>query len=84
MSWVWLPGVAFLLFFLPLYFPDGRVVSPRWRWLVRVALVFSVGGALYSALSPGEIPASGGIVNPLGIEPLRPISELLGPFVFVV
>ena len=84
MSWVWLPGVALLLFFLPLYFPDGRVVSPRWRWLVRVALVFCVGGALYSALSPGEIPASGGIVNPLGIEALRQVSELLGTFVFVL
>jgi hypothetical protein len=84
MSWLWLPGVALLLFFLPLYFPDGRLVSPRWRWLVRVALVFSVGGAVYSALSPGEIPASEGIVNPLGIEALRPVSELLGPFVFVL
>src|SRR5919112_3907826 len=84
MSWLYLPGVALLLVFLPLYFPDGRVVSPRWRWLVRVALVFCVGGALYSALSPGEIPASGGIVNPLGIEALRPVSELLGTFVFVL
>src|SRR5829696_3443064 len=84
MSWLWVPGVALLLFFLPLCFPDGKVVSPRWRWLVRVALVFSVGGALYSALSPGEIPASGGIVNPLGIEALRPVSELLGTFVFVL
>ena len=84
MSWLWVPGVALLLVFLPLYFPDGRVVSPRWRWLVRVALVFCVGGALYSTLSPGEIPASGGIVNPLGIEALRPVSELLGTFVFVL
>src|SRR5829696_4542740 len=55
MGWVWLPGVTLLLVFLPLYFPDGRLVSPRWRWLARVALVFSVGGALFSAFSPGEI-----------------------------
>jgi hypothetical protein len=84
MSWLWVPGVALLLFFLPLYFPNGRLVSPRWRWLVRVALVFCVSGAVYSALSPGEIPASGGIVNPLGIEALRPVSDLLGPYVFVL
>ena len=84
MSWLWVPGVALLLFFLPLYFPDGRLVSPRWRWLARIALVFTVGGAVFSAFSPGEIPASGGIVNPLGIEALRPVSDRLGTFVFVV
>jgi hypothetical protein len=83
LSWLWLPGVTLLLFFLPLYFPDGRLVSPRWRWLVRVALVFSVGGALYSAFSPGEIQDEG-IVNPLGIEALRPVSDLLGTFVLVL
>ena len=82
-SWLWLPGVTLLLFFVPLYFPDGRLVSPRWRWLVRVAFLFCVGGAIYSAFSPGEIQDEG-IVNPLGIEALRPVSDLLGPFVFVL
>jgi hypothetical protein len=72
-----------MLFFVPLYFPDGRLVSPRWRWLVRVAFLFSVGGAIYSAFSPGEIQDEG-IVNPLGIEALKPVSDLLGPFVLVV
>ena len=83
LSWLWLPGVTLLLFFLPLYFPDGRLVSPRWRWLVRVALVFTVGGALFSAFSPGEIQDEG-IVNPLGVEALGPVSDLLSTFVFVV
>jgi hypothetical protein len=82
-SWLWLPGVTLLLFFVPLYFPDGRLVSPRWRWLVRVAFLFCVGGAIYSAFSPGEIQHEG-IVNPLGIEALRPVSDLLGPFAFVL
>ena len=83
LSWLWLPGVSLLLFFLPLYFPDGRLVSPRWRWIARVALVFSVGGAVYSAFSPGEIQNEG-IVNPLGIEALGPVSDLLGTFVLVL
>jgi hypothetical protein len=42
-----------------------------------------VGGALYSAFSPGEIQDEG-IVNPLGIEALRPVSDLLGTFVLVL
>jgi hypothetical protein len=59
------------------------LVSPRWRWLVSVALVFSAAGTSYSAFSPGEVQDEG-IVNPLGIEALRPVSDLLGTFVFVL
>ena len=83
LSWLSVPGVILLLVFVPLYFPDGRLVSSRWRWVVRFALFFSVTGAVYSALSPGEIQEEG-IVNPLGIEALRPVSDLLDMFVFAL
>ena len=81
LSWLWVPGVMLLLCFVPLYFPDGRLVSRRWRWIVRFALVFCVGAAVHSALSPGKIQGSG-IINPLGIEALRPVFDLLDTFVF--
>ena len=77
-SWLWVPGVLLLLCFLPLYFPNGRLVSRRWRWVVGLALLFCVTGAVLSALTPGEIPDMG-IVNPLGVEALRPVSDLLEP-----
>ena len=83
LSWLWLPGVMLLLCFLPLYFPDGRLVSPRWRWVVRLALLFSVTGAVLAALSPGEIQNEG-IVNPLGLEALQPVSDLLGTAFFAL
>ena len=79
-SWLWVPGIVLLLCFLPLYFPNGRLFSRRWRWVVRLALFFCVTGAALSALSPGEIQNEG-IVNPLGIEALRPVSDLLEPVV---
>jgi hypothetical protein len=75
-SWLYAPGIVLLLSFLPLYFPDGQLISVRWRWIVRFALFFSVTVAVFFALSPGEIQNEG-IVNPLGIEALRPIGDLL-------
>src|ERR687898_472263 len=62
-SWLWVPGVMLFLGFLPLYFPNGRLVSRRWRWVVRLALFSCVTGAALSAFSPGEITETEGIVN---------------------
>ncbi len=32
-SWTWIPSLALLTTFLLLLFPNGRLPSPRWRWL---------------------------------------------------
>lgn len=47
-SWPMLLGV--LVIFVPLFFPTGRLPSPRWKWLVWVA-----GGAMAAMLVGGLI-----------------------------
>jgi hypothetical protein len=86
MAWLlsWTQGVGFVLLFifLPLYFPNGRLLSPRWKWVVRLAVFCTVAGTVYSALLPGEVKNLG-IVNPLGVEALQPISGLMDNIFFV-
>jgi hypothetical protein len=84
-TWMWEPSGLLIILFLPLYFPDGRLLSPRWRPVLWLALLFSVGfGVVFGALFPGELdelsPGIGGdvpgIVNPLGIEALRSLDRV--------
>jgi hypothetical protein len=76
LSWVYVPGLLLLLAFLPLYFPDGRLPSPRWKWVALSAGFLTVALGVGSALLPGKIKDEN-IVNPLGIERLRPVLDLL-------
>jgi hypothetical protein len=84
-TWMWEPALVLIILFLPLYFPNGRLLSPRWRPVLWLALLFSVGfGVVFGALYPGEVdelsPGVGGdvpgVVNPLGIEALRPLDRV--------
>ena len=67
--WVWYPGIILMICLLPLYFPDGRLVSGRWRWVSGLAVVFCVGATGLAMVRPGDDEAAG-IPNPLGVEGL--------------
>lgn len=40
-SWLWYPTLSLALIFVPNYFPDGRLPSPRWRWLPWTATIMT-------------------------------------------
>jgi hypothetical protein len=53
-TWLWVPGIVLLLIFLPLYFPNGRLLSRHWRWVVWLAVVLCVLAAVNTALLKKE------------------------------
>lgn len=72
-SWYWFPLLSLFLVYLPLLFPDGRLLSPRWRVpVVTTALAVAataVMGALTETLE-GQHPHVYTIPNPIGISGL--------------
>jgi hypothetical protein len=76
-TWLWVPGVSLSLIFLPLYFPNGRLLSPRWRWVVRLAAAFCVYSSVVSAFLSAEADSEAGIANPLLITAPGPVIRVL-------
>ncbi len=67
-AWSWHVWVALIAIYLPLLFPTGRPLSPRWRpvaWIGGLALLLNI---LATAIRPGLLAAESRVVNPVGIE----------------
>jgi hypothetical protein len=70
----WMPFILIPCTFVLLLFPDGRLLSPRWRWVAWCAGVGLVGVFLTTGLNPGPLEDYPWLDNPLGVE-----SPLLAP-----
>jgi hypothetical protein len=78
-SWAWIPLVLVPTSLLLLLFPDGRLLSPRWRPVAWCAGIGIVGYALNSALETGGLGDFPKISNPYGVDsPLVGMVGLVG------
>lgn len=66
-SWTF-AGYWPLLTLLPLLFPDGRALSPRWRRVAVVALSAQLVAALAAGFRPGDLDGIEELTNPLAVH----------------
>jgi signal transduction histidine kinase len=60
------PGFVVLIM---LFFPDGKLPSPRWRWLIWADVVLVAFNSFFGVIDPTPIQASGlpAVANPTGL-----------------
>jgi hypothetical protein len=64
----WMPEVLVPITFLLLLFPDGRLLTPRWRPVAWCAALGIAGAFVTTALTPGALEDFPQIQNPFGIH----------------
>lgn len=77
-SWLWMPAVLLPATFVLLFFPDGHLPSPGWRfmgWSAALGLAMTV---IVVMLHPG--PVWGQPANPFGIPEAAPLLDKLLTF----
>jgi hypothetical protein len=78
----WMPFILVPCTFVLLLFPDGHLLSPRWRWVAWCAGAGVAGVFTITGLTPGPLEDQPTIDNPFGvdswlIDPLTGLSVLL-------
>ena len=71
----WVPPIGLSGTFLILLFPDGHLLTPRWRWVAWISAAAIVVGTVSLTLTPGTMGNIGypHTTNPLGISSLSTV-----------
>ena len=65
-AWIWIPATSGAMFLL-LLFPNGRLPSHRWRWVLLAGSAGAVTGAVGFALIPGPLENFSALDNPFAV-----------------
>lgn len=88
-TWGWNVWLYTACGILPFVFPDGRVLSPRWRYALGLGIFTLVASVLSTMFAPGLLDQDlpGPITNPVGVAPAAKALSVVsgvGNFVAVV
>jgi len=64
-EWVWIPFMAAIALFIPLFYSDGHLPSRRWAWVAVLGGIGARTGTFAFALTPGPLEGFLGIADRL-------------------
>ena len=67
-SWIFLPILGIIMFFIPLLFPDGRLPSRRWRPVAIGGAIAFGWFAIATAIQPGPMQTATALENPFAVD----------------
>jgi hypothetical protein len=69
-------SIVIVLVVIPLVFPDGRLLSARWRWVLLLAAI-ALTASFVAQLAGERSVAIGGVPNPFYVPALEPVLTVL-------